>query len=441
MTVDLATRYLGLELRSPIVASAAPQNADPTAPRSPRGRGRRRDRPSIAVRGGDRAEELELNRSLEQGTEHFAEALHYFPEVEASHRRGRPLPCGTRADQGPATVPDHRQPQRHHAPADGSLTRGLSQAAGADALELNLYYIAADPRRTAAEMEASDLEAHRGRARGGHDPARGQAEPLYSALANFAAMAAAAGRRRSRLFNRFYQPDIDLDSLDVVPRLELSHPGRCGCRCAGSRSCDRSSAPGSPSRPPPACRPGRRGQGSDGRRRRRDDDLGPAAPRPRACHDRGGGASGLDVEREYESVDQLAAARARPPSRSARVRTRQLHADASIVGDAGAPNSTIHGPEGGLDGLMQARSSRFPEQRGYRVGADALLRGQLETRGCRGPPASPQSDLADVLDQRPSSPPAAACPDVVDEHVGTFGQITRASCEDRGSDFRLARCI
>ena len=73
------------------------------------------------------AEEIELNRSLEQGTEHFAEALDYFPAVDAFVGRRRPLPRRARAGQGRRRGPGHRQPEREHAPAAGSATRGASR--------------------------------------------------------------------------------------------------------------------------------------------------------------------------------------------------------------------------------------------------------------------------------------------------------------------------
>src|SRR5687767_14112434 len=81
---------------------------------------------------------------------------------------------------------------------------------------------------------------------------------------------------------------------------------------------------------------------------------------------------------------------------------------------------------------MQASSGRLAEQRSHGVGADALLPGQLETRG-RQDDRRLRMDLADVLDQRPSSLRVAACPDVVDEHVGTLVEITPASFEDRAA--------
>lgn len=222
MTVDLATRYLGLELRSPIVASAAPHNADPVMA-------------GLLERAGVAAivlpslfeeeilgEEIELSRSLEQGTEHFAEALDYFPSVEgfigASDRyvaalerikskAGVPIIASLNASTSGGWV--------HHA-------RRI-EAAGADAIELNLYHLAADPLRTAADMEAADLELIAAVRASVAIPLAVKLSPYYSAFANFAAEAVRAGADGLVLFNRFYQPDLDLDALEVVPRLELSH--------------------------------------------------------------------------------------------------------------------------------------------------------------------------------------------------------------------------
>ena len=102
--------------------------------------------------------------------------------------------------------------------------RGGIEEAGADALELNLYHVAADPRRTAAEMEAADLDLIAAVRAAVTIPLAVKLSPYYSAFANFAAAVIAAGADGLVLFNRFYQPDLDLDSLEVVPRLELSQP-------------------------------------------------------------------------------------------------------------------------------------------------------------------------------------------------------------------------
>jgi dihydroorotate dehydrogenase (fumarate) len=98
------------------------------------------------------------------------------------------------------------------------------QDAGADALELNLYHVAADPRRSAADMEARDLDLIAAVRASITVPLAIKLSPFYSAFANFAAAAADAGANGLVMFNRFYQPDIDLESIEVVPRLELSQP-------------------------------------------------------------------------------------------------------------------------------------------------------------------------------------------------------------------------
>ena len=99
----------------------------------------------------------------------------------------------------------------------------LMQAAGADALELNLYRVAADPRRTAADMESADLDLIAAVRAAVTIPLAVKLSPYYSALAQFAAATVTAGADGLVLFNRFYQPDLDLEALEVVPRLELSH--------------------------------------------------------------------------------------------------------------------------------------------------------------------------------------------------------------------------
>ncbi len=222
MTVELRTAYLGLELRSPVVASAAPHNGDPaTAVRLDRAGVGAIVLPSL-FEEEVLAEELELDRSLEQGTEQFAEALGYFPAMErfagaadryvASLERvkaavGVPVIASLNAGSGGGWV---RQAQR-------------IEAAGADALELNLYHLAADPRRTAADMEAIDLGLIADVRDAVTIPLAVKLSPYYSAFAHFAEAAIAAGADGLVLFNRFYQPDLDLETLDVVPRLELSH--------------------------------------------------------------------------------------------------------------------------------------------------------------------------------------------------------------------------
>jgi dihydroorotate dehydrogenase (fumarate) len=222
MTVQTRTTYLGLDLRSPVVASAAPHNGDPlTAARLDRAGVGAIVLPSL-FEEEILAEELELDRSLQQGTEQFAEALGYFPAIDrfvgaadrylaalelVKREVGVPVIASLNASTGGGWV---RQAQR-------------IEAAGADALELNLYHLAADPRRSAADMEAIDLGLIADVRDAVTIPLAVKLSPYYSALAHFAGGAVAAGADGLVLFNRFYQPDLDLEALEVVPRLELSH--------------------------------------------------------------------------------------------------------------------------------------------------------------------------------------------------------------------------
>jgi dihydroorotate dehydrogenase (fumarate) len=167
------------------------------------------------------AEELELNRSLEQGTEHFAEALDYFPAVDTFVGASDRYLARLETVKTEVAVPVIAS---LNASTTGGWVRHARRIedAGADALELNLYHVAADPRRNAGELEAAHLDLIAAVRATVTIPLAVKLSPYYSAFANFAAAVTAAGADGLVLFNRFYQPDFDLDALDVVPRIELS---------------------------------------------------------------------------------------------------------------------------------------------------------------------------------------------------------------------------
>ena len=219
----LSTRYLGLELRSPLVASAGPHTRTlDSAVRLQEAGASAIVLPSLFEEDVVR-EEDELSRALEQGAESFAEALDYFPNIgavesTAEHR----LTCLGRIKE------------RLDVPVIASLNgmspggwvrfAGLFEEAGADALELNLYRIAADPARSSAEVEDMDVEIVRTVRESTRLPLAVKISPYYSALAGFAARLIDAGADGLVLFNRFYQPDIDADTREVIPRITLSEP-------------------------------------------------------------------------------------------------------------------------------------------------------------------------------------------------------------------------
>jgi dihydroorotate dehydrogenase (fumarate) len=222
MTVDLKTDYLGLKLRSPLVASASPLTGEPESAR------RIEDAGAAAIVLPSLFEEeilnegIELNRSIEAGTEQFAEALDYFPEMAAFAGAGDRYVSRLERIKRTASIPVIASLNATSAGGWVSYAERL-QDAGADALELNIYRVAADPGRTAADVESADLELIAAVRASVKIPLAVKLSPYYSALANFAGRAIELGADGLVLFNRFYQPDLDLESLDVVSRLELSH--------------------------------------------------------------------------------------------------------------------------------------------------------------------------------------------------------------------------
>ncbi len=221
----LTTQYLGLELRTPLVASASPLTGRP-------GQARRMAEcgaaavvlPSLFEEQITR-QDSDLLLALEAGSEHFAEALDYFPESVKRNFEGA-------ADRYLSVVGLMKDTlsipviASLNATSLGGWVRyaRLIEEAGADALELNLYRVAADPRRSAAEVEAEDLAVIEAVSSALNIPLAVKLAPYYTSLAHFAAAVVERGANGLVLMNRFYQPDIDPDSREVVPSLELSSP-------------------------------------------------------------------------------------------------------------------------------------------------------------------------------------------------------------------------
>jgi dihydroorotate dehydrogenase (fumarate) len=219
--IDLTTRYLGLELRNPLVCSSSPLCQDPEALR------RMEEAGAAAVVLHSLFEEqltlesLDLSRCLDQGTEGYAESTSYFPDM-------------SRYNLGPEGYLEHVAQAKGllDIPVIASLngcTRGgwvrharLIEEAGADALELNVYEIATDPQRPGSSVEDDLVGLVADVVREVRIPVAVKLGPFYTAPAHLARRVAAAGAKGLVLFNRFYQPDFDLESLDVVPSLWLS---------------------------------------------------------------------------------------------------------------------------------------------------------------------------------------------------------------------------
>jgi len=223
VTVDLTTRYLGLDLRSPIVASAGPLTGrlDTLARLEDAGVGAV-VLPSLFEEELV-GESLRVHESLERGAYASPEAASYFPEAdfaELGPERHVRLVEHAKARLGIPVVASV------NAIAPGSWPRyaRLMAEAGADAIELNLYAVPADPSRPAAKVEERYLDAVRQVRAAVTVPVAVKLSPFFTSMGHFARDVVAAGANGLVLFNRFYQPDLDLETLQALPTVELSQP-------------------------------------------------------------------------------------------------------------------------------------------------------------------------------------------------------------------------
>jgi dihydroorotate dehydrogenase (fumarate) len=219
--IDLTTKYLGLSLKNPLVVSASPLSAEVANIR------RMEDAGASAVvlpslfEEQIQVESNTLDHFLWQGTESFAESLTYMPDM-AGYKLG------------PDGYLEHlrRTKQAVKIPVIGSLN-GTStsgwvgyakkiEEAGADALELNIYFIPTDAEMSGGHVEQMYVDLVAQVKASIHIPVAVKIGAYFSSLPNTAKRLDQAGANALVLFNRFYQPDFDLENLEVVPNLLLS---------------------------------------------------------------------------------------------------------------------------------------------------------------------------------------------------------------------------
>ncbi len=220
--MDLTTSYLGIRLKNPIVASSSPLWESVSNIRALEDSG-----VSAVVLPSIFEEQLQmegqyLDRDLARGTESFGEALSYFP-VLGNYNLG---PDGylelIRKAKSAVSIPVI-------ASLNGTSRGGWikyardAQQAGCDAIELNLYSLVTDPSRTCMQVEKDYCELVRELKSSLRVPVAVKLSHFLTAPANFAGQLDVAGANALVLFNRFYQPDFDIEELEVTPRLALSH--------------------------------------------------------------------------------------------------------------------------------------------------------------------------------------------------------------------------
>ncbi|MDP8246451.1 MAG: dihydroorotate dehydrogenase-like protein [Candidatus Hinthialibacter antarcticus] len=221
--MDLSTTYMGLQLKNPIVPSSSPLSREIDTVK------RMEDAGASAIVLWSLFEEQlqfesqELSHFLDYGTESFGEALSYFPEAEDYN-------------VGPDGYLEHIQKlkQTVDIPIIGSLN-GVStggwidyakklEEAGCDAMELNVYYIPTKTDLNGASVEDIYLDVLKAVKSAVKIPVAMKLSPYFTSMANMANQLSDAGADALVMFNRFYQPDIDIDTLEVKPNLLLSTP-------------------------------------------------------------------------------------------------------------------------------------------------------------------------------------------------------------------------
>lgn len=220
--IDLSTKYLGIQLKNPLVASASPlcENIENIKQMEESGIG------AVVLHSLFEEQvilqEKELNNALTQQTESYAESLSYFPDINDY-----------------SFAPDEyveyiaRVKKAVDIPIIGSLN-GISnggwigygkkiEEAGADALELNIYYLPTTKTSSCQEVEQKYLDLVKVLRQNVTIPVAVKLSPYFNSIPGMADKLAEEGADGLVLFNRFYQPDIDLIEMSVAPNLELSN--------------------------------------------------------------------------------------------------------------------------------------------------------------------------------------------------------------------------
>jgi dihydroorotate dehydrogenase (fumarate) len=221
--MDLSTTYMGLKLASPLVASASPLCMDVGMVRKMEDHGAAAVVLASLFQEQIESEAKELEFYLQYGTDRWAESLTYFPHKEDYKLGPEEYLAHIAALKKAVGIPVI-------ASLNGISTGGWTsyaqkmQDAGADGIELNIYFIPADPHLGSEQVEQRYLSVLEAVKSAVHIPVAVKLSPYFSATASMATRLDAAGADALVLFNRFYQPDIDIEKLEIRPRLDLSTP-------------------------------------------------------------------------------------------------------------------------------------------------------------------------------------------------------------------------
>jgi dihydroorotate dehydrogenase (fumarate) len=221
--IDLSTNYLGLKLRNPIVVSASPltEKLENFA--------RMEDAGAAAIvmyslmEEQIEAESENIDNALEYGANSYAEATSYLPDMQKYHigpdRYLELLHKGKKSVNIPVIASLNGR-----SPGGWVRYSEYMEQAGADALELNIFDVASDPDVSASDLETRYCNIVRAIRKNVRIPIAVKLGPYFTSCANFAKRLSDAGADGIVIFNRFYQPDFDLEEMEVTPNLVLSSP-------------------------------------------------------------------------------------------------------------------------------------------------------------------------------------------------------------------------
>jgi len=220
---DLTTNYLGIKLRNPLVPSASPLSEEIDNIKKMEDAGAGAVVLYSLFEEQIRYERYELHWHLTHGTESYPEALTYFPEPEEFKIGPEDYLTHVAKAKEAVKIPII-------ASLNGSTLSGWTdfakkiQQAGADALELNIYHIPTDPDLAGVDVEKTYIDILKAVKSEVTIPVAVKLSPFFSNFAHMAKRLEQAGANGLVLFNRFYQPDIDLESLEVTPNILYSTP-------------------------------------------------------------------------------------------------------------------------------------------------------------------------------------------------------------------------
>jgi dihydroorotate dehydrogenase (fumarate) len=221
--IDLSTNYLGLRLRTPLVASASPLSQEIGGIRHLEDAGASAVVLYSLFEEQLQQESFELEQHLAAGTDSFAEAASFFPQPAEFHLGPEGYLNHIRQAKDAVDIPII-------ASLNGATLGGWAryakqiEQAGADAIECNIYFIPANPDISGSEIEKTYIDILREVKISVHIPVAVKLSPFFSNTANLAKQLDEAGANALVLFNRFYQPDINLDELEIQPNVLLSTP-------------------------------------------------------------------------------------------------------------------------------------------------------------------------------------------------------------------------